>query len=545
MENVYTVRGNIVDVIGKKIFKGEILIKNGVISDIAEKHVKENNYIIPGLIDSHIHIESSMMIPSEFAKIAVKFGTVSTVSDPHEIANVLGIDGVKFMIENGNKVPFKFNFGAPSCVPATQFETSGAVLGIDEIKELLNRKDILYLSEMMNYPGVIFKDKEVLEKINIAKELNKPIDGHAPGISGDNLKAYFNAGVSTDHECFTKEEAIEKIKQNVKIQIREGSAAKNFEALYSLIDEYPENVMLCSDDLHPDDLVTGHIDKLIRKGLDKGLDLFNLLRAVTYNPVKHYKLSSGLLQVGDKADYAIINNFDECKIIETVIDGKAVYKNGKSLINYTSRTKLNNFNCSKITDRDIHVEGNIGDKINVIEAFDGELVTKGLVCDATVNDKKIIPDIDSDILKIVVVNRYKDEAPQVGFIKGFGLKKGAIASSIAHDSHNIISVGTNDQDILNTINQIIENEGGIATCCEKEQHVLPLNIAGIMSSKDSDFVSSRYKQLTKFAQEYGSLLNAPFMTLSFMALLVIPELKLGDKGLFDGNKFMLTELISN
>ena len=542
MKNSYTLSGNIVDVVNKSIYKGKIYVENGIIINIEKREVDEDIYIVPGLVDSHIHIESSMLIPSEFAKVAVKFGTVSTVSDPHEIANVLGIPGVDFMINNGKKVSFKFYFGAPSCVPATQFETSGATIGVEEIRELLSKDEIHYLSEMMNYPGVIFEDKDIIEKLNIAKKLNKPIDGHAPGIEGEDLIKYFAAGISTDHECFTKEEAIAKINNNVIIQIREGSAAKNYEALYELIDEFPDKVMLCSDDLHPDDLVTGHIDKLIRRGLSKGVDFFNLLRAVTYNPVKHYNLSVGLLQIGDKADHIIVNNLDDFKILETFIDGVSVYKDGKSQINYDNNVILNNFNCSKKSVADIVVSGNIGDKIRVIEAKDGELVTGSVIVDAKISEGLITPDLGNDVLKIVVVNRYNNEKPIVGFIKGFGLAKGAIASSIAHDSHNIISVGTNDNDIIESINLIIANEGGIAVCNNDEQQIMALNIAGIMTSKDSGFVSGKYKELTEQAQKYGSTLNSPFMTLSFMALLVIPELKIGDKGIFDGNKFKLTKL---
>ena len=545
MSRELVISGNIVDVVNKAIFKGELRIVDGVIENIISKDDVDDVYILPGLIDSHIHIESSMLIPSEFAKIAVKFGTVATVSDPHEIANVLGIEGVEFMINNGKQVPFNFYFGAPSCVPATPFETAGFNLGIDDIKYLLKKKEIKYLSEMMNYPGVIFNDKEVMGKIDIANSLGKPIDGHAPGLIGHELDKYAKAGITTDHECFTKEEAIEKIKRGMKIQIREGSAAKNFNALYTLIDEYPDEVMLCSDDLHPDDLITGHIDKLIRHGLEKGLDIFNLLRAVTVNPIKHYNLPLGLLQIGDNADLIVIDSFEKFEIHKTYIKGNLVASNGKSYINYNNEIVLNNFSCSFISEKQIVVKGKKGDKINVIEAIDSELITNRLVYNAKVDNGLIITDIEEDLLKIVVVNRYNDSKPIVGFIKGFGLKKGAIGSSIAHDSHNIIAVGTNDLALTIAINSVISNKGGISaydnsTDCE----TLALNIAGIMTSNSSSLVAAKYKKLTKLAQGLGSELNSPFMTLSFMALLVIPHLKIGDKGLFDGDKFEFTELIN-
>jgi len=546
MKKEFFVSGNIVDVVSKSIFKGELHIVNGSIKSVNLKDDVDDVYILPGLIDSHIHVESSMLIPSEFAKIAVKFGTVATVSDPHEIANVLGIEGVEFMINNGKEVPLKFHFGAPSCVPATSFETSGYSIGAEGVKYLLEKSDIYYLSEMMNFPGVIFNDDEVMGKIEIAKKLGKPIDGHAPGLIGDDLDKYANAGITTDHECFTKEEAVEKLKRGIKVQIREGSAAKNFESLYQLVDEYPDMVMLCSDDLHPDDLVTGHIDKLIRRGLDKGLDIFNLLRAVTINPVNHYNLSVGLLQKGDKADFIVIDDFNNFSILKTYIDGVLVAEKGKSFVSYNNDIVLNNFTCSFINEKQIEVNGSKGDKIKVIEALDGELITNKLIEEATISDGLIIPNKERDILKIVVVNRYIDRKPIVGFIKGFGITNGAIASSIAHDSHNIIAVGNSDSEIVVAINSIIKSKGGISVCSNSvDCQILPLDIAGIMTSMDSNIVAKKYNQLTKMARKLGSKLNSPFMTLSFMALLVIPNLKIGDKGLFDGDKFSFTELIES
>ncbi len=540
----FSVKGNIVDVVNKEVFKGEIFIENGLIVDIAKKNVDENVYILPGLIDSHIHVESSMLIPSEFAKVAVRSGTVAIVTDPHEIANVLGMEGVEYMIEDGNTVPFKFFFGAPSCVPATNFETSGYVFDSKSVEKLLQRDDILYLSEMMNFPGVVFNDQEVHAKIEMSKKLNKPIDGHAPGLSGDELRKYASAGITTDHECSTLEEAIEKIKVGIKIQIREGSAAKNLEALYSLIDEFPNDVMLCSDDRHPDDLLKGHVDYLVRKCNEKRLDIFNVLRAVTYNPVKHYGLNVGLLQKNDSADFIIIDNLDDFKVQQTYINGEIVFDNGNVLIKSVNNKILNNFNVDIIAKSDLEVEAK-GEKIRVIEAIDGELFTKTLIVDAKIKNGLVVQDIENDILKISVVNRYKKSKIITGFIKNFGFKTGAIASSIAHDSHNIIAVGANDSDLLNAINKVIENRGGVAVSNNGKIYDLPLPIAGLMSNNPAEEVALAYEKINKITKEIGTKLKAPLMTLSFMALLVIPEFKIGDKGLFDGNKFEFVDLFVN
>ena len=533
--------GKIIDVVERRVFKGEISISYGIISNIEKKENVPDVYILPGLIDSHIHIESSMLLPSEFAKIAVKHGTVATVSDTHEIANILGIEGIDFMIDDGNKVPFKFFFGAPSCVPSTEFETSGASISSREVGELLRRKDIYFLSEMMNYPGVIYNDTEVYKKIDLSKKLNKKIDGHAPGLKGVELKKYVKPGISTEHECINEEEALEKIKYGMNIQIREGSAAKNFNALYKIIDKYPDKVMFCTDDSHPDDLIKGHIDIFIRRGKALGINIFNLLRAASYNPVKHYGLNVGLLQPNDPADMIVIKDLDAFKVEKTYIDGQLVYENGNVYFPDLKKKEINNFNRNAILEKDLQVPAKTS-KIHVIEVINGELFTRKCILNAKIENNFLYSDIDHDILKIVVVNRYKNAPPAIGFIKGFGLKKGALASSIAHDSHNIIAVGTNDQDLTSAINKIIEQKGGIVAACKNEIVELRLEIGGIMSTKNGFEIANKYELLQKMAKEYGSPLKAPFMTLSFMALLVIPELKIGDKGLFDVNKFEFISL---
>lgn len=537
-------QGNIVDVVNKRIFKGEVLIENGKIKSVTEKSHNVNHFILPGFIDAHIHIESSMLVPSEFARIAVTHGTVATVSDPHEIANVLGVKGVEFMIANGKQTPFKFNFGAPSCVPATAFETAGAVINAESIKKLLENPDIKYLAEMMNYPGVLFDDDEVLNKIAWAKHYNKPIDGHAPGLRGDNITKYINAGISTDHECFTFDEALEKLQKGIKILIREGSAAKNFEALIDLLPKHFENMMFCSDDKHPDDLLDNHINKLCARAVAKGMDVLKVLQVACVNPVKHYNLEVGLLQEGDDADCIIVEDLKDFNTLQTFINGNLVFNNNTALINAVSIELLNNFNCNKKKVSDFRFESS-AQQIRVIEALEGQLVTNERVEVASIKDGNLVSNVEKDLLKMAVVNRYQNEKPAIAFVKNFGLKTGAIASSVAHDSHNIIAVGVSDEAICQAVNLLINNKGGIAAVSHSEEKILPLPVAGIMSDKSGETVGKQYEALDTMAKQLGSTLSAPFMTLSFMALLVIPALKLSDKGLFNGEIFKFTALEVN
>jgi len=535
------VLGQLVDITNKRIFSAEISIENGKISSITEKDHTVKKYIIPGFVDAHIHIESSMLVPSEFARLAVLHGTVATISDPHEIANVLGKDGVYYMIENGKKVPLKFHFGAPSCVPATAFETAGAVIDSDGIKELMASPDISYLSEMMNYPGVLFNDEEVMKKIAWAKHFNKPVDGHAPGLRGDDAKKYIAAGISTDHECFTYDEAKEKLSYGMKILIREGSAAKNFEALIDLLPKHYKNMMFCSDDKHPDDLIVGHINQLCARAVAKGIDVFKVLQVACVNPVKHYNMDVGLLQIGDTADFIAVEDLIDFKVLETYINGDLVAEKGQSFVQQVTFEKPNNFNVDFKSVTDFKVEAK-GDKIRVIEALEGQLITNEIQVDSLIDDKNIISNVEKDILKMSVVNRYHNEKPSVAFIKNFGLKKGAIASSVAHDCHNIVVVGTSDEEICKAVNLIIKNRGGICAVDGEHQKSLALPIAGIMSDQDGWTAGKLYQEIDKMAKELGSGLKAPFMTLSFMALLVIPDLKLSDKGLFSGSKFEFVDL---
>ena len=537
-------QGQIVDIQNKRIYKGEITFQNGKIISIQEKEHGVNHYILPGFVDAHIHIESSMLVPSEFAKLAVTHGTIATVSDPHEIANVLGVEGVEFMIENGKEVPFKFNFGAPSCVPATNFESAGAIINSDNIKTLLENPDIKYLAEMMNYPGVLFDDDEVLKKIDWAKQYNKPVDGHAPGLRGDDISKYINTGISTDHECFTYEEGLEKLQKGMKVLIREGSAAKNFEALIDLLPEHFENMMFCSDDKHPDDLIIDHINKLCARAVAKNIDVFKVLQVACMNPVEHYSLDVGLLKEGDFADFIVVEDLINFKTLQTYIDGELVFDKGKSLIETIFFKNLNNFNCNKKLISDFKFESS-AKQIRVIEALEGQLVTNEIIEGTLITNGNLVSNTEKDILKMTVVNRYNNDKPAIAFIKNFGLKEGAIASSVGHDSHNIIAIGVSDEAICKAVNVLIENKGGICAISNSEEKIVPLPVAGIMSDKDGKTVGKQYAELDIMAKQLGSSLHAPYMTLSFMALLVIPSLKLSDKGLFNGKDFKFTPLEVN
>lgn len=536
------ISANIVDISNRQIYYGELIIENGKIKSIERKEGQSDLFLLPGFVDAHVHIESSMLVPSEFARMAVTHGTVATVSDPHEIANVMGIEGVYFMIKNGNKVPLKFNFGAPSCVPATNFETAGAVIGIEGIEEMMQNPAIKYLAEMMNYPGVLFEDEEVMSKIEMAKKYGKPIDGHAPGLMGEDAEKYISAGISTDHECFTYEEALGKLELGMKILIREGSAAKNFEALIDLLPKYADRMMFCSDDKHPDDLIDGHINQLAARAVAKGYDIFDVLQAACINPVEHYNLDVGQLKIGDAADFILVHDLETFKVNATYINGELVAENGKSLIQSVETEIINNFFLDKKSPIDFQLESK-SDLIQVIKAIDGEIVTESFTAQAKLENGLAISDLENDNLKMAVVNRYENQKPSVAFINNFNLKKGAIASCVGHDSHNIIAVGTDDDSLCRAVNLIIENQGGISAVSEEEEKVLSLPIAGIMTNADGYETAKAYSEIDFFVKNnLGCTLTSPFMTLSFMALLVIPQLKLSDKGLFDAKEFKFIQV---
>lgn len=539
----FSITANLVNILQRSIQEAIITIENGKISRIAIKGEENKSlpYMLPGFIDSHIHIESSMLIPSEFARLAVVHGTVATISDPHEIANVCGIAGVHYMIENGKQTPFKFNFGAPSCVPATAFETAGASIDANAVSALLALPEIKYLSEMMNFPGVLHKDPEVMQKIAASHQLGKPVDGHAPGLRGEAAQQYIESGISTDHECFTMEEALDKLEHGMKIIIREGSAAKNFEALYELIDDHPNAIMLCSDDKHPDSLVEGHMNQLCARAVAKGIDVFNVLKAACINPVKHYKLDVGLLREGDAADCVIVKDLQHFKVLQTYIDGILVADNGKTLISSVPASIINTFDCQPISRDQLAIHENeypqSEEKIPVIEALDGQLITNTVWLDGKKENNHWVSDTNEDILKIIVVNRYHHAPIAKAFIKNMGLKEGAIASTVAHDSHNIVAVGVDDDALTKAINLLIATKGGVSAVSNREAITLPLPVAGLMSTDDGYAVAEAYTKIDTLSKAMGSTLSAPYMTLSFMALLVIPHIKLSDKGLFNGDTF--------
>lgn len=541
------ISGHIIDICNRRTYQGKIDIEAGTITRIWEEEIEDAStapYILPGFTDAHIHIESSMLVPYEFARMALPHGTVATVSDPHEIANVCGIEGIYYMLDNARDAKLKFHFGAPSCVPATGFETAGANLGPDCVERLLQRDDIRYLSEMMNYPGVLHRDPEVMAKIALAIRYGKPVDGHAPGLTGEDAKQYIAAGISTDHECFSLKEALGKLAHGMKILIREGSAARNFEALHPLLKSHPTLCMFCCDDKHPDELIEGHINQHVKRALALGYDLYDVLRVACVNAVEHYRLPVGLLRIGDPADFILIDHPASFKILETWIDGKKVYYNGTCILQAKKHDTINQFQAWELMPDDLEVKAN-GPHVHIIEARDGQLITGEIQEDACLQDGNAIADPSRDLLKIAVINRYKKADPAVAFIRNFGLKRGAIASSVAHDSHNIIVVGADDVSMARAVNIIMQHRGGLSLVDESTEKIVPLPVAGLMSTDDGVATGKAYAEIDRMAKELGSGLRAPFMSLSFMALLVIPQLKISDKGLFDGGSFRFTTLFTS
>jgi len=541
MTDPFSITGRLIDLHERTIRPVTVHIQDGVVDRIEPADDVADQYLLPGFVDAHVHVESSMLTPSEFARAATPHGTVATVSDPHEIANVLGVEGVEYMIRDAEQVPFHFAFGAPSCVPATPFETSGATLGPDAVAALLDRDDVPYLSEMMNVPGAIHRDDDVMAKIEAAQERGKPVDGHAPGLRGDGVEAYANAGIQTDHECFEIEEAREKLAAGMTIMIREGSAAKNFDELIPLMDEAPDRLMFCSDDKHPDSLVEGHIDALARRAIERGYDRFDVLRAACVHPVEHYGLDVGLLREGDPADFIVVDDPDALTVRRTYVEGECVAEADETMIERVSSDVVNQFEAEPVAPGAFEISAE-SDRVRVITAVDNQLVTGEEIVEAPVEDGRAVADPDRDLLKLAVVNRYTEASdPAVAFIRGFGLEEGALASSVAHDSHNVVAVGTSGEALARAVNAVIRQEGGISAVAEGT-HVLPLPIAGLVSDEPYDVVARRYTRLSHFVQdELGSPMDAPFMTLSFMALLVIPQLKLSDQGLFDGEAFSFVD----
>ncbi|GAB3305522.1 adenine deaminase [Hymenobacter tenuis] len=550
MSAEFQLQANVINLFQNTITPATLHVANGRIRQIEPTGATAPDpalpYALPGFVDAHVHVESSLLVPSEFARLAVVHGTLATVSDPHEIGNVLGVAGVKYMLQNGQQVPFKFCFGAPSCVPATPFETAGAEITAHDIELLFQEHpEIGYLAEMMNWPGVLHRDELVMEKIRLAQQYGRPVDGHAPGLRADDARQYAAAGISTDHECFTAEEALDKLAVGMKILIREGSAARNFEALIDLLPEHYEHLMFCSDDKHPDTLVLGHINQLVQRAVARGQDVLKVLRVACRNPVEHYKLPVGLLREGDAADFIVVDDLVDFAVRQTYLNGELVAENGQTRIPAVAVTVVNNFDTNPVQAQDFQLPApQQAATVRVIECFDGQLITARHDVPALVENGLVVPNLAEDVLKLTVVNRYHSAPPAVAFIKGFGLKRGALASSVGHDSHNITAVGCDDASLARAVNLVIEARGGLAVVSpEGEELVLPLPVAGLMSDQDGYHVAEAYAAVDALAKQLGSPLQAPFMTLSFMALLVIPSLKLSDKGLFDGEAFRFVEAV--
>ena len=538
-----TLRHLLVDLHARRIYPGQVTVTGARIirvEELAPDAAVDDGFIMPGFVDAHVHVESSMLPPREFARVAVRHGTVATVSDPHEIANVLGEAGVAYMLAEGAQACMPILFGVPSCVPATAFETAGAMLDSQAVARLLADPRLGYLAEMMNWPGVLAGDGEVVAKIAAARRAGKPVDGHAPGLRGADAARYAAAGISTDHECFTLDEARDKARRGMKILLREGSAARNLEALWPIVGEYPQLAMFSTDDAHPDDLLRGHIDRIVARCVAHGLDLFAVLRAACVNPVEHYRLSTGLLRTGDRADFVIVEDLRDFRVRQTWIAGRVVARDGKSLEPYVAAATPNHFRDAQFGAQEFVVEhaDALGPaRVRVIEARDGQLVTSEVIATISPTGGVLEPDPSSDTLLLAVCNRYSEAPPACAFIRGFGLRTGAIATSVAHDSHQVIAVGTSRQAIARAVNAVFRARGALALVHAERVEVMPLPIAGLMSDRSAEEVAATYERLTAQAQELGSGFRAPFMTLSFMALLVIPALKLSDRGLFDARAF--------
>lgn len=544
-DNAGELEANVVNVHDRTVGYGKVQWRGGIITSISILGDERTDapYLSPGLIDSHVHIESSMLTPAEFGRQVVRHGTVGTVSDPHEIANVLGVEGIRYMIDSAGDAPCKLFFGVPSCVPATPFETAGATLTVTEMPRLFAEPRVVALSEMMNFPGVLNDDAEVMEKLALARELGYPIDGHAPGLRGEAARRYAGAGISTDHECFTLQEARDKLSVGMHIQIREGSAARNFDALHPLLGESPAKVMFCSDDKHPDELLDGHINRLAARAVALGYERFDVLRAASLNPIRHYRLPVGTLRVGEPMDAVVFNDLANFEALATYVDGRLVADSGRSLTEHVSGKPVNRFAVEPIDADALAVPGDGVQRMRVMEALDGELVTRERAETPTITNGIIEPDPQRDLLQLMVLNRYRPAPPATGFIRGFGLQRGALASTVAHDSHNLIAVGCSRDAMALAVNALIQTGGGIAVYDGDKTRTLPLPLAGLMSLDPAEIVGNRYAELDEAAKGLGSPLRAPFMTLSFMALLVIPSLKLSDRGLFDGERFEFVPVV--
>lgn len=541
MEQGYSVEGQLVDLPGDRLYPARVRVEGGFIREITPIPHSSGPFLIPGFVDAHVHVESSMLPPSEFARMASVHGTVATVSDPHEIANVLGETGVHYMLNNARGLDFVFCFGAPSCVPATGFETAGAELDAAAVARLLEEPQVGYLAEVMNFPGVLAADPGLMAKIRAAQAAGKPVDGHAPGLRGEQAGRYAAAGISTDHECVSLDEALDKLACGMHILIREGSAARNFEALWPLLRSHPDRVMFCSDDKHPNDLVHGHINSLVARAVAKGIPVLDALRAAFLNPLRHYRLPLGLLREGDPANLVALRDLEHFAALDTWVGGRHLASGGRPLMAHQQVSAPNRFAAQPLSADALRLPLE-GPRVQVMVVDDGQIVTRRGWADVRQSGPWLEPDTERDLLVLAVINRYEPAPPALAIVQGFGLKRGALASTVAHDSHNIIAVGADRESLARAVNALVEYGGGVAAADAQGCELLPLPIAGLMSDRDGWEVARRYEQVDAMAKAMGCALEAPFMSLSFLALLVIPSLKLSDKGLFDGERFAFTPL---
>jgi adenine deaminase len=549
-------KGRVVNVFTGDMQERDVAISDGVIAGLGpdyhgrEEIDAEGKWIVPGLIDGHLHIESSMLVPSRLAAALMVNGTTAIVSDPHEIANVLGIEGICFMLEDSRSIPFDIFFMAPSCVPATCLETAGANLSASDLLELKNEPLILGLAEMMNFPGVLMGDEQVLEKIASFKD--RTVDGHCPSLSGRNLQAYITAGIRSDHETTVISEGLEKVENGMMLMIREGTSARNLEELLPLVNNNnSRRFCFVSDDLHAEDIrQRGHLNFVLKKAVNLGLDPVTAIQMVTLNPAEYFGLKDrGAIAPGYRADLAVFKDLKDFEIFSVYKDGRMVVDKGELIGFPLNKTAIppgqpKPLNIGPLTQDSFRIPHADG-KARVIELIPGQIKTRMSYEKVKSEDGWVVPDIKSDILKLCVVERHMASGNiGLGLVRGFGLKHGAIASSVAHDSHNLIVVGVSDRAIFTAVEIVRDMGGGLAAVQDDGKVIaqVPLGIAGLMSWQPLNTLVKQLKTIENAASDLGCTLEEPFMALSFLALPVIPELKLTDMGLVDVNRFEIVPL---
>lgn len=526
------VDGQLVDVLRGEIYPACVNFDENNIVRIERKLAAPPQYILPGLIDAHVHIESSLLTPYRFAEKAVAHGTTAVVANPHEIANVMGMAGIRYMVDDGKSTPLRFFYSAPSSVPSTAMETSGAVIGWKEVREMLSTGDFVSLGEVMDVPGVLREDPALMSKIEVAVQFGKPIDGHAPGLGGYDLDRYVMAGISTDHECTTVREAEEKDRKGMTVMVREGSAARNLNALMPFASKHKH--FLVTDDLSAVDMADGHVDSLLRKAVAAGMDPIHAIRAASMWPAQHYGLPGGSVYLNGPADLVVVDDLIHFTVLETWIGGRLVAKDGRPLFAGAPTTVPPGIASGEVLAKDLRVTSRRPvATVRVIKVLPDEVSSLAGTADLDVDDSAVLTDPSRDILLMAVVNRYRPASPAVAFVSGFRLSRGAMASSVAHDSHNLIGVGTDPALLALALNAVAAQGGGYYVTDAVNSVRLELPVAGLMSPLPWDEVARKEGEINAFLQGMGCPLPAPFMTLSFQSLLTVPDLKLGDRGLFD------------